>query len=60
MFVPPDLTAVDILVSVLPVLFLFLDRVLLHSPGCPGTHCVDQANLELSEICLILPPECWD
>lgn len=26
MFVPPDLTAVDILVSVLPVLFLFFGQ----------------------------------
>jgi hypothetical protein len=28
-------------------LFLFLDRVSLYSPGCPGTHFVDQAGLEL-------------
>jgi hypothetical protein len=26
---------------------LFLDRVSLCSPGCPGTHSVDQAGLEL-------------
>jgi hypothetical protein len=26
---------------------LFQDRVSLCSPGCPGTHCVDQAGLEL-------------
>ena len=25
----------------------FGDRVSLCSPGCPGTHCVDQASLEL-------------
>jgi hypothetical protein len=25
----------------------FLDRVSLCSPGCPGTHCVDQAGLKL-------------
>jgi hypothetical protein len=25
----------------------FLDRVSLCSPGCPGTHSVDQAGLEL-------------
>jgi hypothetical protein len=25
----------------------FLDRVSLYSPGCPGTHFVDQAGLEL-------------
>jgi hypothetical protein len=27
--------------------FVFLDRVSLCSPGCPGTHSVDQAGLEL-------------
>jgi hypothetical protein len=27
--------------------FFFPDRVLLCSPGCPGTHSVDQASLEL-------------
>jgi hypothetical protein len=33
------------------VLFLFLwDRVSLCSPGCPGTHCVDQAGLELRNL----------
>jgi hypothetical protein len=26
---------------------LFRDRVSLRSPGCPGTHSVDQAGLEL-------------
>jgi hypothetical protein len=28
-------------------LFVFRDRVSLCSPGCPGTHFVDQASLEL-------------
>jgi hypothetical protein len=28
-------------------LFVFRDRVSLYSPGCPGTHSVDQASLEL-------------
>jgi hypothetical protein len=35
------------------VLFLFLffqDRVSLCSPGCPGTHSVDQAGLELRNL----------
>jgi hypothetical protein len=33
---------------VVVVLFLFFrDRVSLCSPGCPGTHSVDQAGLEL-------------
>jgi hypothetical protein len=26
---------------------VFRDRVSLYSPGCPGTHSVDQADLEL-------------
>jgi hypothetical protein len=26
---------------------VFPDRVSLYSPGCPGTHFVDQAGLEL-------------
>jgi hypothetical protein len=30
------------------VLFCFRDRVSLYSPGCPGTHVVDQAGLKLS------------
>jgi hypothetical protein len=29
------------------VFFVFQDRVSLCSPGCPGTHFVDQAGLEL-------------
>jgi hypothetical protein len=28
-------------------IFFFRDRVSLYSPGCPGTHFVDQAGLEL-------------
>ena len=36
------------------------DRALLCSPGCPGTHPVDQAGLKLTEIHLPLPSECWD
>jgi hypothetical protein len=32
----------------------------LCSPSCPGPCSVDQAGLELTEICLPLPPECWD
>jgi hypothetical protein len=34
--------------------FVFQDRVCLCSPGCPGTHSVDQAGLEL-RACLCLP-----
>jgi hypothetical protein len=28
-------------------LFVFWDSVSLYNPGCPGTHSVDQAGLEL-------------
>jgi hypothetical protein len=31
-------------------LFVFQDRVSLYSPGCPGTHFVDQAGLELRNL----------
>ena len=27
---------------------------------CPGTHSIDQVGLKFTEICLPLPPECWD
>ncbi|GAB1296499.1 Eukaryotic translation initiation factor 4E type 1B [Apodemus speciosus] len=29
--------------------------VSLYSPGCPGTHSVDHAGLELKSACLCLP-----
>jgi hypothetical protein len=29
---------------------IFRDRVSLYSPGCPGTHFVDQAGLELRNL----------
>lgn len=32
--------------------------VSLYSPGCPGIHYVSQADLELTDIGLPLPPEC--
>ena len=41
-------------------LFVFQDRVSLSSPGSPGISCVDQTGLELTEIHLPLPPECWE
>jgi hypothetical protein len=41
-------------------LFVFQDRVSLCIPGCLGTHYVDQAGLELTEIFLPLPPKCWN
>jgi hypothetical protein len=33
--------------------------VALYSLGCPGTHYVGQAGLELTELHLHLPPKCW-
>jgi hypothetical protein len=30
--------------------FFFRDRVSLCSPGCPGTHSVDQAGLEIRNL----------
>jgi hypothetical protein len=38
--------------KVSPILFflVFRDRVSLCSPGCPGTHFVDQAGLELRNL----------
>lgn len=43
-----------------PFLFAFQDRVLLCSPSWLGTHYIGQAGLQLSVICLPLPPECCD
>jgi hypothetical protein len=34
-------------VVVVVLFFVFQDRVSLYSPGCPRTHSVDQAGLEL-------------
>jgi hypothetical protein len=45
------LPSIILFVVVVLVLFLFFrDRVLLYSPGCPGTHSVDQAGLELRNL----------
>ena len=50
-----------ILLSCLSVcLSVFLDRVSMYSPSCLGTYFIDQAGLKLTEICLPLPPECWN
>lgn len=46
--------------SFLHILFVFQDSVSLWSPDCPRTQYVDQSGLELSEIWLPLPPECWE
>jgi hypothetical protein len=42
------------------LLLVFQDRVSLCRPGCPGTFPVDQPGLQLTEIHLPLPQECWD
>jgi hypothetical protein len=34
--------------------------LLIKNHGCPGTHFVEQADLKFKEICLPLPPECWN
>jgi hypothetical protein len=38
----------------------FQEKFSFCSSGCPGSHFVDVAGLELREIYLSLPPECWD
>jgi hypothetical protein len=40
--------------------FVFQDRISLYSFGYTGIYFVDQAGLELTEICLPLSSECWD
>ena len=45
--------------KLLSFLLLFIETVALcNSPKCPGTHFVDQAGLELTEISLHLPTKC--
>ena len=39
-----------IIIQLLVLFCLFPDRVSLCSPGCPGTHSVDQAGLELRNL----------
>jgi hypothetical protein len=44
-------TLVFFLVFLFFLFFLvFRDRVSLYSPGCPGTHFVDQVGLELRDL----------
>jgi hypothetical protein len=56
-------TRLDWLSHFLFVLFCFVlfcfETGFLCSPGCPGTHFVEQVASN-SEICLPLPPKCWD
>jgi hypothetical protein len=50
---PPTFSFIFLLSTLFLLCFLFFgflvfqDRVSLYSPGCPGTHSVDQAGLEL-------------
>jgi hypothetical protein len=47
--------------SLLLLLFaVFQDRISLCSLDCFWTHSINQAGFELTEICLPLPPKCWD
>lgn len=39
---------------------VFRDKVALCSFGCPKTHYVHQAILELIKMCLLLLPKSWD
>jgi hypothetical protein len=38
------------IIIIINFFFVFRDRVSLCSPGCPGTHSVDQAGLELRDL----------
>lgn len=38
---------------------VFGDGISLCSPVCPGTHYIDQADQELTGICLPMPLACW-
>jgi hypothetical protein len=58
----PACCGCDVTISLSFAFFFFVvfrDLVFLYSPGCPGTHSVDQAGLELRNP-PPLPPECWD
>jgi hypothetical protein len=47
LFWPAGMHARQHAVYIINFFFLFEIRVSLYSPGCPGTHSVDQAGLEL-------------
>lgn len=51
------------MLALVPQLFVFvyvLETGFLCSPSCTGTLSVDQAAPKLTEIHLLLPPQCWD
>ena len=35
------------IIIIIIIIWFFRDKISLYSPGCPGTHFVDQAGLEL-------------
>ena len=44
-----------------PYLLVFRDRIsLCNRPDSPRTHFVDQAGIDLTEICLLLLSELWE
>ena len=47
-------------VAVVVMVGVCLTFISICSPGCPGTHHVDQAGLELSHTQLPLPPKYGD
>jgi hypothetical protein len=53
---------IDFVVVVVVVVFFFFETELFCEtvPTFPGTHSVDLAGLKLTNICLPLPPKCWD
>jgi hypothetical protein len=53
LFIPWDLNNFLLFIYLFIFIFVclfFRDRVSLYSPGCPGTHFVDQAGLELGNL----------
>lgn len=41
-------------------LFFLRQSLTVYISGCPGIHYGDQDGLELTEMCLTLPPKYWD
>lgn len=53
------LWSIKVLLHHTQLLILFLRQFLCLFLTCPGTHFAGQAGLELTDIRLLLPPECW-
>jgi hypothetical protein len=56
---PPVVYCSIYLTFVFSFIFVFV-CFSLCIPGCTGTYIVDQADLELTKICLPEPSESWD